>query len=135
MIAWQPPGGEGNPRGIPCPPSLVRVWQAEAARRLTTAWHEALGGVPVDITARLVAVRGKPGEALLGMVDSEEDLLVVGAGRAGVLRRLGHGAVPRYCIARASCGVLTVPPSAMERQFHHGGGRKLVRDLARAVET
>jgi nucleotide-binding universal stress UspA family protein len=135
VIAWQPPGGEGNPRGMPCPPSLVRIWQDEAARRLTTSWHEALGGVPADITAHLVAVRGKPGEALLSVADAEEDLIVVGAGRHGLLRRLGHGSVPRHCIARAKCPVLTVPPSALERQFHHGGGRRLVRELAKAVES
>jgi nucleotide-binding universal stress UspA family protein len=134
VIAWQPPGGEGTQRGTACPPSLVRVWQDGAARRLTTAWHEALGGVPADVSARLVAVRGKPGEALLSVIESDDDLLVLGAGRHGVLRRLGHGQVPRHCVAKARCSVLTVPPSVLERQLSHGGGRRLARGLARPVE-
>jgi hypothetical protein len=42
-------------------------------------------------------------------------VIVVGAGRRGVLSRLFHGRVARYCVAHAGCPVLAIPPSPLER--------------------
>jgi nucleotide-binding universal stress UspA family protein len=123
VLAWEPPGGEI--RAAPCPPSLTRVWQDEAARRLTTAWDDAFGGAPMDLDVRLVAVRGRPGDALLHVADRSSDLLVVGAGRRGRLRRLSAGSVARYCVARGRCAVLAVPPSPLTGDY-----RQLLREIS-----
>jgi Universal stress protein family len=61
-------------------------------------------------------VRGEPGLVLSGLTDSPTDLLVVGAGRRGGLRRFAHGQVSRYCLAHARCPVLAVPPPVFTRQ-------------------
>lgn len=129
VIAWEAPGGD-SVRGMACPPSLVRFWQDEAATRLTTAWDEAMGGVPTDLDVRLLAVRGKPVDALLHVADQEGDLLVVGAAARGWWRRLVTGAsVARHCTVLANCAVLIVPAPALARGLRHGGGRRLVREL------
>lgn len=130
VFAWVPPGGEGMNRRVPCPPSLTRAWRDDATQRLTTAWEEALGGVPSDLEVWLLAVRGRAGDVLVGLADRPDDLLVVGAGRRGVLRRMVSGSVTRYCVARAGCGVLAVPPSPLEREVQHTfARRRILREL------
>lgn len=128
VIAWQPPGGEATNRRAPCPPSLLRVYQDDAAQRLRTAWDEALGGVPVGLAVQLVAVRGRVGDVLVRAADRQDDLLVVGAGRRGRLRRMFPSSVTRYCVTHAGCGVLAVPPPMLEHRFRHGP-RRVVREL------
>jgi hypothetical protein len=65
-----------------------------------------------------LVVRGEPGPALVD-VAGPQDLLVVGAGRRGWLARIGHGKVSRYCLARAQCPVLAVPPPDLARAAGH----------------
>ena len=47
------------------------------------------------------------------VADSDDDLLVVGAGRRGVFSRIAACRVSRYCLAHATCPVVAVPPSAL----------------------
>jgi hypothetical protein len=56
---------------------------------------------------------------------SAGDLLVIGAGRRGLLCRLWHGRVSRYCLAHATCPVLAVPAPATPREM--GLGRAVRR--------
>lgn len=84
-------------------------------KRLEDAVGAAWGGVPPGLDLKLVVTRGEPGPALVGTADSADDLLVVGAGRRGVLSRLWRGRVSRYCLSHARCPVLAIPqPSARE---------------------
>lgn len=133
VIAWTPPGGDTLDRHAP-EPHLRRIWVAAAMRTLRAAWEDAMGGVPSDVHVFLRAERGQPGWVLTGLADLETDLIVVGAGRGGRLRRLAHHSVPRYCAARAGCGVLVVPAPPLARQLNHGvlpvlRHRKAVHDM------
>ncbi|WP_320780039.1 universal stress protein, partial [Streptomyces sp. CRN 30] len=51
--------------------------------------------------------------ALVATADREDDLLVVGAGRRGPLRRALRPSVSRHVLAHAVCPVLAVPPSPL----------------------
>ncbi len=115
VLAWEPPGGDIPHRGGGCPPSLTATWRRMASERLAEALDTAFGaegpGVPLQ---RLVAP-GKPGKVLLAAADRSDDLLVIGAGARGRLRRAMWPSVSRYCVAHASCTVLTVPPSPLHQ--------------------
>ncbi|GAB7035530.1 universal stress protein [Streptomyces sp. NPDC021749] len=115
VLAWEPPGGDIPHRGGGCPPSLTATWRRMASERLAEALDTAFGaggpGVPLQ---RLVAP-GKPGKVLLAAADRSDDLLVIGTGARGRLRRAMWPSVSRYCVARASCTVLTVPPSPLHQ--------------------
>ncbi|GAA3023901.1 hypothetical protein GCM10020229_39040 [Kitasatospora albolonga] len=107
VLAWLPQGGEHGYRLAPCPP-LLQVWEERAAARLTEALDAAFGGAP---TVRLTshALRGETGQVLVRVADRPDDLLVVGTGTGGWLRRGLRPSVTAYCIKRATCPVLTVP--------------------------
>ena len=109
--AWVPPGGDLAERRCPSP-YLRTMWAEEAAGRLERALLAAWGGVPADVECQPMVVRGETGAVLVTVADDPDDLLVVGAGRRGRVARLGHGQVSRYCLARARCPVLAVPPAA-----------------------
>src|SRR5262249_55671709 len=126
VIAWQPPGGEAANRRAPCPPALLELWRDDAAATLTRAWGEAAGGPRAALEVPRVVHRGRPADVLLRLADREDDLLVVGAGRRGTLRRLLAGSVARQCVRRAGCAVLAVPPSAVEQRIRRAQ-RELVR--------
>jgi nucleotide-binding universal stress UspA family protein len=110
VLTWSPPGGETSPR---CNlPPLVAVWKEQAAQRLQRGFSEALGGVPGELDVRLHVVRGQPGPVLVGLADRGSDLLVIGAGTGGPVRRLLAGSVSGYYAARCRCTlVLTPQPS------------------------
>jgi nucleotide-binding universal stress UspA family protein len=115
--AWVPPGGELAERRFSVP-ELRQVWQDAAWRRLCDAFDAALGGLPSDLPMELVVMRGDAGRILV-LASREDDLLVVGAGRRGVLVRLLRRRVGRYCLAHAVCPVLVVPPSELAQEMEH----------------
>lgn len=117
VIAWVPPGGDLAERRQPVY-SLRRVWRDAAQDRLFDAFDRALGGVPADLAVEPQVVRGPAGPVL---VDAGQpgDLLVVGTGRRGALRRLRRS-VSRYCLAHAHCPVVAVPPSDLMEEASRG---------------
>jgi nucleotide-binding universal stress UspA family protein len=132
VLAWQPPGGDGATLRLPSPPALVEMWRDEARQRLHTAWDLAMGGTPADLVVGLMIRLGPAGEILLDCADQPGDLLIVGAGRPGPVRRLfGAGAVARYCVAHARCAVLTVPRPV---SISPAARRRIVRELTDHVE-
>jgi nucleotide-binding universal stress UspA family protein len=120
-LAWVPPGGDLADRRFPSP-ELRRVWADAARQRLTDALDAACGGVPPGMDITRVIIRGEPGPALVDIADREGDLLVVGAGRRGVLSRIWHGRVSRYCLSHARCPVLAIPHPATARELGLGAG-------------
>jgi nucleotide-binding universal stress UspA family protein len=116
VLAWTPPGGESAYRRSPCP-SLLTMCEEAAAERLSQAFRDAFGGRPPGVRLRLVTARGEAGNALSALADRPDDLLVVGAGRRGGMRRLFHGGVGRRCVAHARCAVLAVPPPDLMRDL------------------
>ncbi|MGW3244829.1 universal stress protein [Streptomyces sp. NPDC001070] len=116
VLAWEPPGGEFAYRRSPCPP-LLSEWQDRARRQLVGALESAFGGIPADLTMRALVVRGPAGWALTHVADRPDDLLVLGAGRRGLLRRLLSRSVARRCLVHAVCPVLAVPRSPLHEVF------------------
>jgi nucleotide-binding universal stress UspA family protein len=110
--AWIPPGGDIAERR--CPSGHLRqVWQEAARKRLYEALDAAWGSVPAGLRVSCVVVRGETGPALVDEACSTDDLLVLGTGRQGILARISHGRVARYCVAHSVCPVVTVPPPAL----------------------
>lgn len=122
VLAWAPSGGEMAYARAPCP-LLLRLWEQAACERMREAFEEAFGGLPKEVTVRQTVVRGSPGPVLVGMAEDPNDLLVVGFGGRSMLGYAVHGSVTRYCMRRARCPVLAVPPPEMIRQLrarpHH----------------
>jgi nucleotide-binding universal stress UspA family protein len=114
--AWVPPGGDLAEHRFPSP-ELWGTWRDAAWRRLWDAFDTAFGGMPPDVDVEPVVVRADVPFALVELAGREDDLLVIGAGRRGPLRRLWHARIPRYCIARATCPVLVVPPTALAQEM------------------
>jgi nucleotide-binding universal stress UspA family protein len=119
LLTWAPPGGELADASCPCR-YLRREWEGAARQRLDDAIHAAFGGMPDDVRTEMLVVRGEPGWVLVHAARRPGDVLVVGTGRRGRLGRLAGGRVSRYCLARASCPVLAVPPSALDLEAGHG---------------
>lgn len=128
VIAWTPPGGETLDRRTP-EPHLRRAWLTAALCTLRSAWDDALGAVPDDIPVYLRGDRGHPGWVLTELADRDDDLIVVGAGHGGPLRRATHHSVARYCVARAVCPVVVVPPPPLARQLSHVRNRWSMADI------
>ncbi len=110
VLAWTPPGGDMADRRCPSP-YLRRIWSEAAAGRLAESMDLAFGGSPDDVEVRPAVVRGPAGPVLVGVASEPGDLLVVGAGERGPLRRWLSGRVARFCLTRAACPVLAVPES------------------------
>jgi nucleotide-binding universal stress UspA family protein len=118
VLTWLPPGSEIA--YSKCPSGQLRpVWEQDAQERLWTALITALGGVPADVTTEPLVVCGRAGRVLVDTASRPGDLLVMGTGRQGGVGRLAGGEVSRYCVARAGCPVLAVPPSPLELEARH----------------
>ncbi|UKY47768.1 universal stress protein [Streptomyces inhibens] len=114
VLAWEPPGGDIAHRGGSCPAPMA-AWRQMACERLLSTLDAAFGSAGPGVSLEPLVVLGKPGKVLLEAADRTDDLLVIGAGARGKLRRAVWPSVARYCVARACCPVLTVPPSPL----HH----------------
>ncbi|HEY2287607.1 MAG TPA: universal stress protein [Streptosporangiaceae bacterium] len=110
VLAWTPPGGELADRRFPSP-YLRQIWREAAARELGDALDLAFGGEPADMLIRPAVVRGPAGPVLIAAASEPGDVLVVGAGQRGSAGRWRGGRVARFCLARAACPVIAVPPA------------------------
>lgn len=117
VLAWMPPGGEVAARRVPAPSSYTQMLQKDAERRLLDAFDEGLGGLPSDVRVEPWVIRGGAGPALVETADRANDLLVVGAGRRGILRHALRASVARYCLAHAGCPVFAVPPPQLQAEI------------------
>jgi nucleotide-binding universal stress UspA family protein len=118
VIAWVPPGGDLAERRQPVY-SLRAVWREAARDRLLDSFDRALGGVPDGLEVAPEVIRGPAGPVLTDAARQPGDLLVVGTGRRGGLRRLRRS-VGRYCLAHAGCPVIAVPPSDLMEEASRG---------------
>jgi nucleotide-binding universal stress UspA family protein len=116
VIAWQPPGGDRADRVQPSG-DLRTEWRDLACRRLRDALVAVWGEIPDDPRVQPHVERGPAGWVLVSLADRPDDLLVVGAGRRGTLARIAFCKASRYCLARAQCPVLAVPPPASAREL------------------
>jgi len=112
VLAWTPPGGDLAERRCPNP-ELRRLWRQAAWDRLSQSIDLAIGGPPADIEFSPVVVRGEAGQVLTEVAAQPDDVLVIGAGRHGLLHRLLGCRVSRYCLGHACCPLVAVPPSQL----------------------
>jgi nucleotide-binding universal stress UspA family protein len=117
VLAWLPPGGDLADRSHPSP-YLRTLWRDVARQRLGEAIDLAFGGVPDDVAFEPDVVRGDPARVLVDVACRPDDMLVIGAGRRGALARALSCRVGRYCLARAQCPVVAVPPPALAQVSH-----------------
>lgn len=117
-LAWVPPGGDLADRRAPCA-YLHRVWAKDARQRLRETLRLAWGEIPAYPPVRPFVQRGEAGLVLVTAACRRGDLLVVGAGRHGILARVIAANVSRYCLAHARCPVLAIPPPASARELGH----------------
>ncbi len=119
VLAWEPPGGDKadwvQPSGF-----LRRQWQELACQRLRDALIAAWGNVPREPAVEPHVERGPAGWVLVSIACRPDDLLVIGAGRRGPLARIARSPVSRYCVARARCPVLAIPPPDLAREPRPG---------------
>ena len=112
VLAWSPPGGDIAERRCPNP-ELRRVWREAAWDRLWQSIDMAIGGPPADIELSPVVMRGEAGQVLTEVAAQPDDVLVIGAGRHGLLHRVFGCRVSRYCLGHACCPLVAVPPSRL----------------------
>jgi nucleotide-binding universal stress UspA family protein len=117
VLAWTPPGGELADRRHPCAELRV-VWAENARERLGKAIELAIGGPAAGPRLEPRVVRGVTGEVLTRVAQQSGDVLIVGTGRHGALRRLASGRVARFCLAHAACPVIAVPPADLADVAH-----------------
>ncbi len=119
LLTWVPPGGDLDERKHPSL-HLRELWKDDAWQRLWDALDRAFGGMPAGVRAQPLVLRGKPGRVLVAVAHQAGDLLVIGTGRKGPLRRVLRCRVSRYCLANARCPVLAIPPPALAREAGYG---------------
>jgi nucleotide-binding universal stress UspA family protein len=92
--------------------------RGDAVRREQTRLDEAaqarldrlVAGVPVEVSARAVLGRGRPGPAIVRAArEHEADLIVVGMRRSGRAAHLLHDGVDRYVLHHSTVPVVVVP--------------------------
>jgi len=98
-------------------------------RIVEDALVELFGGVPADVPIRVSLAAPPVGPALVRAV-SEQDLLIVGRSRRGLVRRLFLGSISAYCTTHAPCPVVCVPrPGAPQRSYTAKGRQhKITRE-------
>jgi nucleotide-binding universal stress UspA family protein len=119
VLAWELPGGDYAERVQPSG-ELRQVWQQLACQRLRDALIAVWGEVPDDPLVEPHLERGPAGWVLVNLARRPGDVLVVGAGRRSVAAQLVFSKVSRYCLARAQCPVLAIPPPALAHDLRHG---------------
>jgi Universal stress protein family len=117
ILAWMPPGGDLADRSHPSA-YLRNLWQDAAWQRLWSATDLAFGCIPEDLAIEADVIRGEPGHVLVSVACHQGDVLIIGAGRRGVLAHALSCRVSRYCLAHAECPVIAVPPSALAQVSH-----------------
>ena len=137
VLAWTMPDGEFADRHSPYAASSGE-WRTTAERKLLTAFDEGLGGMPTDLATAPLLLRGPASAVLTAVANRNSDLLVIGAGRRGLLRHALHASTTRHCLAHARCAVVAVPPNPLAREIDGARAglwsRHALRDSAAAVE-
>jgi len=93
---------------------------------LDQAFHEALGGFPLDLELAKTTCFESSGAALSKIARNPRDLIVVGNDGRGGFRALWPGSVARYLRRHVCCQMLVVPAPEMHRATRRSA-RKLGR--------
>jgi K+-sensing histidine kinase KdpD len=93
---------------------------------INQAFHEALGGFPLDLELLKTSESESPSAALANNANDPRDLVVVGNDGRGMIRAIWSGSVARYLLKHVRCQVLVVPAPEMQRST-----RRSLRKLRR----
>lgn len=115
VLAWEPPGGDRAARAQPAA-GLTQACHEMACQRMGEALAAVWGGPP-ECGVQPQVERGQPGWVLVSVADHPGDVLVIGAGHGGPVRRAARCRVVRYCVARARCPVVLVPPPQLAAEL------------------
>jgi nucleotide-binding universal stress UspA family protein len=127
VLAWDSPAVEVGRRGTLTMPALVEQCERAAAEELATALESAFGDAGPAVPMECLVAQATPGRALVEIACRDDDLLVVGTGHRGLLHRALFPSVAKYCLAHASCPVLSVPPSPLQEELETAGRRNARR--------
>ncbi|WP_030197119.1 universal stress protein [Streptomyces sp. NRRL S-87] len=105
VLAWKLPGHD---------PDRRETWRSTAVARLREILDEAFGPAGPGVPLAGLTALGSPGPVLVDVAQAPDDILVVGTGTHRGLRRMLAPSTARYCLTRAACPVLVVPPSPLE---------------------
>lgn len=109
VLAWEPPGGDRAARAQPAA-GLTQACREMACQRMGEALAAGWGRSPLEPGVQPQVERGPAGWVLVSVADHPGDVLVIGAGHGGPVRRASRCRVVRYYVARARCPVVLVPP-------------------------
>ena len=118
VIAWEPPGGDRDER-FHNSGSLRQACQELACQRLRDALLAVWGEIPPGSRVQPLVARGPAGRVLVDLARRPGDVLIVGAGRRGILARASFSRVSRYCLAHAQCPILAIPPPALAGELRN----------------
>jgi nucleotide-binding universal stress UspA family protein len=76
------------------------------------AFRAAIDGMPAEVDVTIATPNSDPALALVDLAGRPGDVIVVGIRGGHLARSLIHGSVARYCVRRAHCPVVLVPPAA-----------------------
>ena len=93
--------------------SAIDACEQHEIRVIERAFGLAMGGLPDDLVVRSSARLGTPGRVLVEAAYQEDDLLIVGAAHRKSHFRRSTG---RYCLIKARCPVLVIPPHDLARR-------------------
>jgi nucleotide-binding universal stress UspA family protein len=86
--------------------------------RLSEAIDLGIGGPPAALRFEPHVVRGEAGAVLTRIARQRGDVLIIGTGRHGAMRRLASCHVARYCLGHGACPVIAVPPTDLADAAH-----------------
>jgi nucleotide-binding universal stress UspA family protein len=137
VLAWEPPSAELGRRASILTPPLLEECRRAAGHELITTLESAFGSAGPAVPLEGLVTRGTAGRALVDIAGRDDDLLVVGTGNRGLLHRALFPSVAKYCLAHASCPVLTVPPSPLQYELEAASRRNAwrLRLDARELDT
>lgn len=93
--------------------AAIDACEQEQIRVIERAFANAMGCTPDDPVVRPTARLGTPGSVLVDAAYLEDDLLVVGATHRRSRFRKSTG---QYCLEKAKCPVLVIPPHDLARR-------------------
>jgi nucleotide-binding universal stress UspA family protein len=88
---------------------------AAITEQVSTAFDEALGGVPADLDVHVLVEAGPAEMVLRAAANRPGHVLILGACSRRRLGALTHGAMLRRTLRSAVCPVVIIPPPAMAR--------------------
>jgi nucleotide-binding universal stress UspA family protein len=95
---------------------MIAASRALGAATLRRVLDEVCDGAPGDLEVRALSMIGDPGRILVDMA-RPGDILVLGRGSRGPLRRLLRPSARRYCARHARSTLIYVEPPAVEDLF------------------